>query len=145
MCFSATVPPKIKEVLFNVLSQDYTLISTLDSSEPPTIAGVLQHSVTIPSVKHTFNTLFSLLNYEITANKESQKIIVFGTTANMVALYTKLLEGQTPLKVYELHSRLSQPQRTRATEAFKYAKSGIMFATDGIPVSVFLPICIMAN
>ena len=131
MCFSATVPPKIKEVLSNVLNEDYTSISTLDASEPPTLAEVLQYSVIIPSVMHTFNALLSLLTIEIGASKDPPKIIVFGTTAHLVALYAQVYQEQTQLKVYELHSRLSQPQRTRTTSAFKDAESGIMFATDG--------------
>ncbi len=131
MCFSATVPPKIKDVLSNVLNSDYTMISTIDSSEPPTLAGVPQYSVIIPSVTDTFNALLSLINIEITLGKEDPKIIVFGTTANLVSLYVRLFQGQTHLNVYELHSRLSQPQRTRTTSAFKETQSGIMFATDG--------------
>lgn len=107
------------------------MISTIDSSEPPTLAKVSQYSVIIPRARDTFNAIFSLINIEINASKEDTKIIVFGTTANLVALYAKLFQGQTRLNVFELHSRLSQPQRTRTTAAFKDASSGIMFATDG--------------
>lgn len=38
MCFSATVPDKVKDVLKVVLKPDYTSISTIDKSEPPTHA-----------------------------------------------------------------------------------------------------------
>lgn len=108
------------------------MISTLDASEPPTLAGVPQYSIIIPRVGDTFNALFSTINIETSMNKDDSKIIVFGTTAHMVALYAELFQGQSNLKVYELHSRLSQPQRTQATSQFKDAKRGIMFATDGI-------------
>ena len=131
MCFSATVPPKIKQVLSNVLNEDYTTISTLDSSEPPTLARVLQHSIIIPSARDTFNALLSTINFEISAGQEDSKIIVFGSTAGLVALYVKLFKDQTQLPIFELHSRLAQSQRTRTTSQFKEAKSGIMFATDG--------------
>jgi ATP-dependent RNA helicase MSS116 len=57
---------------------------------------------------------------------------VFGVTANMVALYAKVFERLTPLKTYELHSRLNQNTRTRTTEEFKAAETGIMFASDVI-------------
>ena len=86
----------------------------------------------IPKVEDTFPALFSLIKEEINATKGDSKIIVFGTTANLVALYAQVFEGQTHLKVYELHSRLSQPARTKATDAFKAAKSGLMFASDGM-------------
>jgi len=87
MCFSATVPPKIKDVLSHVLKSDYTSISTLDESEPPTINGVPQFSVVIQKAEDIFPVLLTLLNAEIHANQGDSKIIVFGTTANLVALY----------------------------------------------------------
>ena len=36
MCFSATMPIKIREVLSNVLTPDHVSITTIDKSEPPT-------------------------------------------------------------------------------------------------------------
>lgn len=132
MCFSATLPPKIQQVLSNVLKKDHVSISTIDASEPPTLEKVPQYSVVIPKIDDTFPALFSLIKEEIHATMGDSKIIVFGTTANLVALYAQVFEAQTHLKVYELQSRLSQPARTKATDAFKVATSGLMFATDVI-------------
>ena len=132
LCFSATVPPKIKDVLSHILKPDYIQISTADESEPPTISGVTQYSIVIPTAQDSFLKLFCLLNLEINATQGNPKIIVFGTTANLVALYAELYRQLLPLRtVFELHSRLNQNQRTKTTNAFKEAASGIMFATDG--------------
>ena len=60
------------------------------------------------------------------------KIIVFGATANMVALYAKVYQDLLPLEVYQLQSRLSQTVRTKTVEKFKAAKAGVMFASDVI-------------
>jgi ATP-dependent RNA helicase MSS116 len=38
MCFSATIPEKIKDVINCVLKPGYANISTVDKSEPPTLA-----------------------------------------------------------------------------------------------------------
>ena len=121
----------MEQVLSHVLKKEHVSISTLDASEPPTLARVPQYSVIIPSVTDTFNALYSLIKEEVQTTAGEPKIIVFGTTANLVALYAELFQNQTNLKVYELHSRMSQPARTRATNDFKNAKNGIMFATDG--------------
>lgn len=130
MCFSATIPAKIKDVINCVLQPGYTSISTVDKNEPPTLDRVPQYHVLIPSVRDMFNALASVLNLESTP---SSKIVVFGVTANMVALYAKLFTQRlTPLKVYEIHSRLNQNIRTRTTDEFKAAASGIMFASDVI-------------
>ena len=131
MCFSATIPPKMQQVFSHVLKQDYIPISTIDASEPPTLSKVPQFSVVIPSVNQTFTVLSSLLSEEIKAATDEPKIICFGTTANLVALYAKAFQNELNIPVYELHSRLSQPARTRTTTEFKAAKRGIMFASDG--------------
>ncbi|KAK5955502.1 hypothetical protein OHC33_003142 [Knufia fluminis] len=130
MCFSATVPAKTREVVDNVLAPGYASLSTIDKAEPPTLERVPQYHVIMPSVTDTFNTLASLLNHELTPDS---KAIVFGVTANMVALYSNLFsQGLTSLRVFELHSRLSQNVRTRTTNDFKTASSGLMFASDVI-------------
>ncbi|KAL4788157.1 P-loop containing nucleoside triphosphate hydrolase protein [Aspergillus varians] len=130
MCFSATVPPKVKDVVSVVLKPGYSSISTIDQNEAPTHERVPQYHVIIPSVSDTFTALTSLLKLEI---KNSKKIIVFGVTANMVALFAGVFsKGLTPLKVFEIHSRLSQSSRTRTTAQFKDADAGILFASDVI-------------
>ena len=134
MCFSATIPDKIKDVLNVVLAPGYSKISTINRSEPPTHVRVPQYHVIIPSVKDTFNALLSLVNYEYQHSRTDSKIIVFGTTAKLAALFAGLFRAPTglPLETFELHSRLSQSQRTHTTDAFKKASSGIMLATDVI-------------
>ncbi|KAA6416076.1 MAG: ATP-dependent RNA helicase mss116 [Lasallia pustulata] len=134
MCFSATVPDKIRDVINVILEPGYSKISTIDRSEPPTHARVPQYHVIIPSIKDTFAALLSLVNYEYQRSPIDSKIIVFGTTANLAALYAAFFRAPTglPLEVFELHSRLGQGQRTRTTEAFKKASSGLMLATDVI-------------
>ncbi|KAJ5894327.1 hypothetical protein N7495_006018 [Penicillium taxi] len=130
MCFSATVPPKVKDVVSVVLKSGYTSISTIEKNEAPTHERVPQYYVEMPSVGNTFTTLTSLIKHE---SKNSSKIIVFGVTANMVALMAKVFaKGLTNLKVFEIHSRLSQSARTRTTEQFKEVAAGILFASDVI-------------
>ncbi|KAL4882076.1 DEAD box ATP-dependent RNA helicase [Aspergillus karnatakaensis] len=128
MCFSATMPPRVKEVVDLVLNRNYTTISTVDENESPTHERVPQFSVIIPGVEHTFTALYALLQHETTPQS---KVIVFGCTARMVAVFAALASaGLTPLKSFEIHSRLSQNARTRAANEFRDAKSGILFASD---------------
>lgn len=134
MCFSATVPDKVRAVVNVILAPGYSKISTIERSEPPTHERVPQYHVIIPAVKDTFTALLSLVNYEYQRSPTDSKIIVFGTTANLAALYADLFRGPTgiPLETYELHSRLTQSKRTSTTTAFKEASSGLMLATDVI-------------
>ena len=136
MCFSATVPKKVEGVLHKVLKDNYTRLSTIDPNETPTIDRVPQHSVIVPSVRETFSTLRVLLQKEYTLQPNNFKVIVFGATANGVALMTALFQnliGNTEqMRVFQLQSRLTQNARTRTTEEFKAAPAGVMFASDVI-------------
>lgn len=134
MCFSATFPPEIKGVLSHVLSSDHTWISTVKPPEAPTIEGVPQFSVVIPTVANTFTALVSLIRRELTANRGDPKILVFGATVSMVGLYAELfdvLSDQLDLSVYEMHSRMTEPARVQAMLEFKQLERGIMFSSDG--------------
>ncbi|PIA92103.1 ATP-dependent RNA helicase MSS116, mitochondrial [Cercospora beticola] len=136
MCYSATIPEKIKSVLPKILSKQHTHLSTVDPNEIPTIDLVKQHSVIVPSVADVYPALWALLQKEYTATKSDFKAIVFGCTANgvalMHALFSSLLRDNNNIKVFQLQSRLTQANRTRTTNEFKDAKAGIMFASDVI-------------
>ncbi|KAI2814492.1 hypothetical protein CBS147343_10827 [Aspergillus niger] len=130
MCFSATLPPKVRDVVSVVLKPGYSSISTIDENETPTHERVPQYHVLMPSVADSFTTLASVLQLE---TKNSSKIIVFGVTANMVSLFAAAFsQGLTKLSVFEIHSRLSQSARTKTTAQFKEAAAGILFASDVI-------------
>ncbi|KAK4990986.1 hypothetical protein LTR28_001405, partial [Elasticomyces elasticus] len=133
MCFSATMPEKIRGVVSKVLKAGYSHITTVEANETPTIEKVPQYSIVVPSVKDTFTALLALIQAEQTHDPTGFKAIIFGTTANGVALLAALFTTLLPShKTYELHSRLSQNARTRTTDAFKAASSGLMFASDVI-------------
>ncbi|KAH9831906.1 helicase superfamily c-terminal domain [Teratosphaeria destructans] len=134
MCFSATMPDKIKAVLGKVLKPGYTHITTVDPNDVPTIEQVDQYSIIIRNVGETYPSLAALLDQERKHSPQTFKAIIFGTTANGVGLMYdlfKVLLGRD-INVYELHSRLSQTVRTKTTEEFKKVPKGIMFASDVI-------------
>lgn len=133
MCFSATLPEQIKGVLSTVLAKGYAQISTIDKNELPTHDRVPQYLVVIPNVKYTFVALSALIEQEWKEAGQDPKVIVFGTTANLVALFAEYFRKANSFgPVFELQSRMSQPMRTKTTEQFKKAKTGLMLATDVI-------------
>ena len=64
MCFSATIPPRIKGVAHLILNEPYVYISTVSTNETPTVEGVPQHYIIIPSVHETFASLHAVLQKE---------------------------------------------------------------------------------
>ena len=134
MCFSATVPPEINKVLHLVLSPDHARISTIDENEAPTIDTVPQTVFPVPSINEVLPTLHSVLSCA-KADNPALKAVIFAPTARHTALLYHLFGytgGAAPpkLPVFQMHSRMSQPQRTRTIDEFKQTDRGLLFASD---------------
>lgn len=131
MCFSATLPKEVLDVAKIVLFPGYMHLSTVDPNEVPTHERVPQFYFSVPSVSQIFAALSALIEEEYNQDPTDFKVIVFGTTANGVGLLYDLYKHALPqFRHFELHSRMSQPSRTRTTKDFKEADSGILFASD---------------
>ncbi|KAF2200870.1 DEAD-domain-containing protein [Delitschia confertaspora ATCC 74209] len=131
MCFSATLPNQVQDVVKCVLFPGYTSLSTLDPNEVPTADKVPQYFTEYSNSSDQFAALYALLKAEAEEDPENFKAIVFGTTANGTALLFDLFQSLMPkYRKFELHSRMNQNARTKTTELFKNTATGILFASD---------------
>ncbi|KAK4202048.1 putative ATP-dependent RNA helicase MSS116 mitochondrial precursor [Triangularia verruculosa] len=136
MCFSATVPNEIQQFLPLVLDKNHTRICTIDPNETPTVDRIPQSAIPVESVSDALPVLHSYLMTQKKLNPDLKAVIFCGTARHAGLLYQVFgpTGGAAPkgLPCYQIHSRLSQPARTRAIEEFKVAESGLMFASDVI-------------
>ena len=58
------------------------------------------------------------------------QVCIFLTTARLTQLYAELFNGLGVSGVLEIHSRKSQPQRTRVAERFRAASRMLLFTSD---------------
>lgn len=131
MCFSATMAKGVMDVAKCVLNPGFTTLSTVDPNEVPTHERVPQFLVNVPNLEDGFGALLALLQAEKAQSRDDFKAIVFGTTANGVGLLFDLFQNlMSEIPKFELHSRLTQTRRTKTTQEFKEASSGILFASD---------------
>ncbi|KAJ6538489.1 P-loop containing nucleoside triphosphate hydrolase protein [Mycena vulgaris] len=132
LLFSATVSEEIKIVAKSALASNYKFVSTLRANEVNTHEHVPQQSLIVPFAQHLAATLAFLQQDRILHNGFS-KAIIFLPTARLVSFYfealSELPKGSLP-PMFEIHSRKSQPQRTKAAEAFKDAKEGVLISSD---------------
>ncbi|KAK4221528.1 putative ATP-dependent RNA helicase MSS116 mitochondrial precursor [Podospora fimiseda] len=134
MCFSATMPKEIHQFLPLVLNKNHAHISTIDPNEVPTVESVPQTVIPAESVNDVLPILHSVISCE-RADNPNLKVICFSSTARHAALLYHLF-GSTgraappKLPIFQMHSRMTQPARTRTVEEFKAATTGIMFASD---------------
>jgi ATP-dependent RNA helicase MSS116, mitochondrial len=115
------------------LLPNHHYISTVAEAEESTHEHVAQTYSLVPRASH-FATVSTYISVHASAQHKA-KVIVFLATAREAALYGTLfdtLSSDTGLPAFQIHSRLSQSARTRATDGFKNAERAVMFASDVI-------------
>ncbi|KAI9496233.1 P-loop containing nucleoside triphosphate hydrolase protein [Zychaea mexicana] len=130
MLFSATLSDEIRGSIGKfALSPKYDLIDTVGEEDVNTHLHVKQSALVAP-YKEQIPLLRNLLsNYEA-ANEG--KTIVFLPTTKSTMVYAQLFQHLLPgRRVYELHSRKSQNDRSRIAARFKQSRPGtILFTSD---------------
>lgn len=141
LLFSATISNDVKQVASAVLTSQFTFVSTLNEDE----LNVHQHvpqTVVQTSLPDIFATTVAVLREALDADADS-KIMVFLPTARSTGLFYEILSnlpqgalgpngrnGEGGFQVLQIHSRMSQSARTRSSDAFKAATSGILVSSD---------------
>lgn len=72
-----------------------------------------------------------MLREDQAAHGAASKVMVFFPTARSTALAAEVFRKIPGLpQIIEIHSRKTQPQRSKAAEAFKDAKTAILLSSD---------------
>ncbi|KAI1612107.1 DEAD box RNA helicase hela [Exophiala viscosa] len=139
MLFSATIDDQVKNVAHLFLNKGYEFISTIQEGEANTHERVDQYLVLTPNMIEHAPAMVSVVEAECATTK-SFKAIVFAPTAAHADFYAEVLAsiGTLP-KVSVLHSRMTQPKRTRTTQEFRQATNAICVATDVIARGMDFP------
>jgi ATP-dependent RNA helicase MSS116 len=145
LMFSATMPRGVISIAEETLKPGYEFVSTVLEDEAPTIDRVPQKVVRVEGFENMLPALYELAVRETRAAEESGgrpfKAIVFFNSTAEVTLATAIFQNlrrtsqngraflsRTP--VTEIHSKLTQAQRTRASQDFKRVPGGMLFSSD---------------
>ncbi|KAF9577536.1 hypothetical protein BGW38_007181, partial [Lunasporangiospora selenospora] len=126
--FSATVSREIKSIARTSLRPDFTFIDTVDPNEANTNLQVDQSYCVVP-----YDQQVAALSHIIDEHKAKNpdgKIMVFLPTTRGTQLYASLFEELTRYKLFSLHSKKSQEQRTKTSDRFRKSRGTIMFTSD---------------
>ena len=144
LLFSATVPREVMDIVRRTMKRDFKFVRTVQEGEQQTHERVTQKFVNVGGFENIMPALVELCKREMEADPDRpfKAIVYFSATAE-VALACSMLHnlrdpGQSifhqhplhPLRIIEMHSKLSQEGRTRAAESFRSAKSAIMISSD---------------
>ncbi|CAE6443432.1 unnamed protein product [Rhizoctonia solani] len=132
LLFSATVSDEVKRIGTLALSPKYQYISTVAENESSTHEHVKQEYIIVDDDADLMPVVGRLV-------EERGKVICFLPTARATGLIAEVMENVLSCPVYSIHSRMSQPRRTKATEDFKLAPTGVLFSSDVTARGIDIP------
>ena len=127
LLFSATVSPEIQQVAKQSLRPGHVFVDCVGEEESATNLQVKQSLISAAQVDQ-FAVLKSILD-EHCAKTPNHKVMCFFTTARATQLAAELFQRMRP-DVIEIHSKLSQSRRTKATDQFRDAARAVMMTSD---------------
>lgn len=156
LLFSATVSPQIKQIAGQSMRPDYIFIDTVDPNDVNTNLQTKQSYVVAP-YPDQLPLIRNIIEQRV---RDNGKLMVFLPTTKSTILYSEVFRNMLPNwideedderpmyynnrtrhrrnpppqssgpKIFELHSKKSQQQRTRISDQFRRARSGILFTSD---------------
>ncbi|KAI2469386.1 ATP-dependent RNA helicase mss116 [Annulohypoxylon bovei var. microspora] len=142
LLFSATIPRDVVHLAKNMVKTDnFEFVQTINPNETPTHERVPQNLVQVNGYENWFPTVMELA---AKAQKRAQEdpealpfkaILFFSNTstvtfANRVFRSTSLSDRAGGPGIFDIHSKLTQSQRTRNADLFRAAKTGILVSSD---------------
>lgn len=139
LLFSATIPRDVVHLAKTMVKTDnFEFVQTINPDETPTHERVPQNLLAVRSYENWFPSILEIADRAIQRAQEDREalpfkaIIFFSNTAtvefaNYVFRKTSL-GNQVP--IFDIHSKLTQQQRTRNADAFRRAKEGILVSSD---------------
>ena len=154
LMFSATIPKEVVSLVRQTLRPDFRFVRTVDPDEAPTHERIPQKVVHLPGLQNQLPACLEIINNAIEMHKRDPvnnmplKALIFMSSNNDVHLGAEIfgnmrepnssensraLFSRHPLgdvAVLEMHSKLTQAQRTSHSQQFRRAESAVMFTSD---------------
>ena len=130
LLFSATISNKLRGFLKGSMKIDFTEVNCVDGSDiqSETNARVNQTYLMLDEISQYIQTLVSILTQVM--KEDNYKVLVFFPASKVVRFLANFFNEGLGVSVLEIHSRMSQSSRNRASNAFRSARRGILFSSD---------------
>ncbi|KAF7348624.1 DEAD-domain-containing protein [Mycena venus] len=140
LLFSATVSKEIQQIARSTLAPNHKYINCVSEETSPVHAHVDQYHTILPSASAQLPHILRLIAHDQLTNPGKSKVILFLPTTKMTQLTATLvhalagtaLPAGPNTRVYEIHSKRTQEQRTRVSDMFRNSKTGatVLVTTD---------------
>jgi len=141
LLYSATLPKNVVNIARTYINPaNFEFVQTVRPDDTPTHERVPQFIVPCRGFENLPATLLELVRRELKASYEDKtkmplKTIVFLPTTASVVCYASMFrriayQDKDLPPIYDIHSKLSQFERSRNSDNFKRAQSAILFSSD---------------
>ncbi|KAJ5226328.1 ATP-dependent RNA helicase [Penicillium chermesinum] len=149
LMFSATIPKEVINMVERTMKPDYQYVKTVRDDEVPTHMTVPQNLVYLRGYENALPAVFDLARqYQARQAADSnlrpfKAILYLNATLDVQLAYQAFralprqnFNGEPPqrplgrLRMFDIHSRLSQAQRTWSSDSFRKAEEAILFSSD---------------
>lgn len=151
LMFSATVPKSVVQLVRQTLRPDFKFIRTVDPDESPTHERIPQHVVFGKALQNQIPIIMEIAHNAMQAHKMDpsknipfKAIVYYGSTAEVALAFETFAQMRDtsqprsafrphpldPCKIFQMHGKLAQTQRTRESSGFRNAESAILFSSD---------------
>ncbi|EAW07270.1 DEAD/DEAH box helicase [Aspergillus clavatus NRRL 1] len=143
LMFSATVPKEVMKMVHLTMKPDFKFIKTVRDNEVPTHLTVPQKYVVLKGYENAFPALLEYVTRYIEASNEDptrrpfKAIVYFNSTVQTnlaFETFRQIFEDRRSqlrdVRLFEIHSQLTQARRTRSSDHFRASRSAILFSSD---------------
>ncbi|KAL4941365.1 P-loop containing nucleoside triphosphate hydrolase protein [Aspergillus oleicola] len=143
LMFSATIAREVMGMVRKTMKPDFKFVKTVDDNEVPTHLSVPQKAVILNGLENGLPALLELAKRSMADPSRPFKAIAYFSSTKQVQMAYEifrqlLVDPENPrsgnplgrMFLGEIHSRLSQGQRTRVADRYRRCKSGILFSSD---------------
>ncbi|KAI3331525.1 DEAD-domain-containing protein [Xylariaceae sp. AK1471] len=139
LLFSATIPRDVVHLAKSMVRPDnFEFVQTIKADDVPTHERVPQHLVRVQGFENLFPVILEIAEKAKAATDAElpfKAIVFFSNTATVEYAYqvfrsTPSLSRKSGIQTFEIHSRLTQAQRTRSADYFRRAESAVLFSSD---------------
>jgi len=127
LCFSATVPEKMLDVLGLAMRAAHVTVDCVGDA-PPSHALIAQ-TVVVHSLERSLLALYASIRAEMLSRPTDYKILAFLPTARQASFCTAMLE-ELGLDVLQIHSRRTATERTAASDTFRQKTQQVLLSSD---------------
>ena len=131
LMFSATIPKRLRSVMQDALKNDFVEVDcvTDNGTTATTNARVKQTFLVLKSMDE-YVTRFIEIVMRAMKSSDDYKILVFFPATKLVRFFADLFNIGLQMPVLELHSRMTQSARQRASSEFRGSARSILFTSD---------------